>query len=419
MSRLTGSKKSANDQQTKHIPPEVTGNGKINVQSGDNRMLSADEASQKSAQLRLDYESLSKQHEQLKLEKKRLSSEKQALKNSVNMRESQILTLRPYSTRFTRNEAQSDFGFILESINSWVEEWTDKLVEETDFSKNWMDSLKYFPQVVNQLRQFLDSNPDLASAVGYTASDQDIISACIVRFIKNRIFGGIPCSIPSHTAGVLQNIENYMALCTARELDMSTRYSWRAQAYHALFSHPEYSEARQTGINTLSADLANIFRFLADSSNGADFIRSISSKIVEPSLNLYENFRRSNDEYYFETAEGTEPGTRMGQDLPGRRLREHLDDIDCRNAIKYNAKFQVEKLRKRPTDEELQAHLYFICSVTPALKVRGLRGKYGEEPETLVKEKVLVAWDPDNLRGRDPCILKTQTWLSRICSNQW
>ncbi|KAI0554890.1 hypothetical protein F4679DRAFT_595409 [Xylaria curta] len=380
-------------------------------------MLSACKAEHQYAQLRLDYERLSEKHEQLKLEQKRLSNEKQDLKNAVNMRESQILILRPYSTRYTRGQAQSDYEFLLDSIKAWVEEWTDKFIDNTDFSKHWMDSLNHFPQVTGQLRQFLGSNPDLASVVGYADSDQDIIFACIVRFIWERIFGAVPCDIPLCISEVLRDVENHMALCTAPELDSSAICSWRAQAFHALFSHPRYSAARQQGIDTLSADLTHIFGFLSNSSNNEEFVHSISSKIIEPSLSLYENFRRNNEEYFFETVECIKAGTSMSQDFPAGQLPELLKDLDCKNAVRCNAKFRVEKLKVKPTDEELRQHLYFICSITPALKVRGHRGNHGQEPETLLKEKVLVAWDPDNLRGRDPCMLKTKTWLSKVCSN--
>ncbi|KAI0487192.1 hypothetical protein F4859DRAFT_527322 [Xylaria cf. heliscus] len=333
------------------------------------------------------------------------------------MREAQILVLRPYRTSFTRDEAQNDFKQLLEDITIWVEEWTDKFLHDTEFPKRWMDSLKHFPHVINQLRQFLDSNPDLLSAIGYVDSDQDIISACIVRFIEKNIFGETPCSISPHAAGVMQNIEHNMLLCTTPKLDLSTRCSWRAQAYHALFSDRQYSDTRQRGIDALSAELAHMFRFISNSSDGVEFTRSISSKIIEPSLNLYENFRRSSEDYYFETAEWIKAGTTMNQDLADGGLRTRLDDLNCRNVVKHNAKFQVEKLKTKPTDEMLQNELYFICSTSPALKVRGLQGKYGEESVTLLKEKVLVAWDPDTLKGRDPRTLKTQTWLSRICSN--
>ncbi|KAI0458291.1 hypothetical protein F5B21DRAFT_500553 [Xylaria acuta] len=416
IARQTPSKRSANDQQTKRTPPEVAETGKINVQASNNGSLSACKGDQEYEKLRLDYESLSEQNQQLRVEQEQLSSEKKALKNAVNMRESQILVLRPYQTRFTRDDAQIDFKILLGSISSWVEKWTDELVDDTDLSKHWMDSLKYFPQAINQLRQFLDSNPDLSSAVGYPDSDQDIISACILRFIGQRMFEGIPCSIPSYIAEALQKIEHSMPRCSAPELDRSTICSWRAQAYHALFSDRQYSEARQKGINTLSEDLAHIFGFLSNDPNATEFICSISSNIIEPSLNLYENFRRSNEEYYFETAKSIKPGTRMSQDLPDGQLRGLLGDLDCRNAVRYNAKFQVEKLKTKPTDEALRNQLHFICSIAPALKVRGLQGNHGEEAETLFKEKVLVAWDPDTLHGRDPRVLKSQTWLSRTCS---
>ncbi|KAI0437835.1 hypothetical protein F4803DRAFT_570346 [Xylaria telfairii] len=409
--------KGTNNRRKGDIPLEVAENAETNVQASGNRSLSAYEGDQKFARLELDYKRLSKQHEKLRAEQNRLSNERQALKTAVSMRESQILVLRPYRTKFTRYEARRDFEDLLGSIKSWVEEWTDKFVDDKEFSKRWVDSLEYFPQVINPFRQFLDSNPDLSSAVGYNDSDQDILCACLIRFIRQKIFGELPCTIAPHTADVLRYIEHNMAFCTEPKLDMSTICSWRAEAYHALFSDRQYPDARQRGVVDLSAELVHILGFVSKSPNTVEFTRSISSKIIEPSFKLYENFRRSEEDYYFETAEWAKPGAQMSQNLPDGRLRELLGDLDCRNAVKSSGIFRVEKLETKTTDEELRNQLYFICSINPSLKVRGLRGNNGEESTTLLKERVLVAWDPDTLRGEDPRILKRQTWLSRICSN--
>ncbi|KAJ2998835.1 hypothetical protein NUW58_g201 [Xylaria curta] len=310
-----------------------------------------------------------------------LSTEKRALEETIAMREAQILALRPYRTDFTRAAARKGFDDLMEDIDHWVETWTDKFIVDKKFSQHWIESLKHFPQVIDQLQRFLNSNPDLLAAIGYEDSDQNIISACIA-------------------ADFLQRIEGGMTECTAPTLDPSAISSWRAQAYHALFSHPGYPKDRQAEIDAVSIELTEILQFCTNAPNNAEFVRSISSKIIEPSFNLYENFRRSNEEYCIETSDWVVPGARMGEKIPDGRLRGLLRNLNCLDAVGYNAELFVDEITA--TDEVLQNQLYFICSVRPALKVRGLQENYSGEPVTLVKEKVLVAWDPDLLHFGTP-----------------
>jgi hypothetical protein len=90
-------------------------------------------------------------------------------------------------------------------------------------------------------------------------------------------------------------------------------------------------------------------------------------------------------------------------------VKELMRTIDCVNVAKLNARFLVEKQLPEPTEQDLRTHLYFICSVFPALMARGTNGD-----EIVSREKVLVAWDPARLQGNDASQLKVQTWLASI-----
>ncbi|KAI0196429.1 hypothetical protein F4808DRAFT_474013 [Astrocystis sublimbata] len=342
-----------------------------------------------------------------------MEKEIQDLKDGIRKREAQIIVLRPYRTQFTREDAQKDFKTLLAGIRHWVEDWTDNLTDEANFPKEWMTALGNFPHVVNPLRELLEFNVDLKSAIGYPGSDQEILVACIVRFIMQSIFEGTPCGIKPHTAEILQSIEETMPACSNPGLEINNIWTWRAQAYHAMFSHPLYPEHRQRDIDVLSAELAQVLEFLPNLPNDGSILQSISSRIIEPAVSLNENFRRSNDNHYFETTSGFTPGARI-ENHAGRQTREFFEAFFCRNALKRCAKFRLEKLKTTPNVEEI----HFICSLIPALKARGLQGKYGVEVETVCNETIMIAWDTTNLRGRDPSTHKCQTWLSRTCSTK-
>ncbi|KAI3339628.1 hypothetical protein F4824DRAFT_487962 [Ustulina deusta] len=360
------------------------------------------------ANCKATYDELLEEHKQLKIEHEQLQSK-------ISTPTSSKLIIRPYRTGFTRSDARKGFEDLMRNIVIWVEKHTDKFMDDGEFPEQWLDSLKHFPQVATRFRQLLDFNPDLSAAVGYPDSDQDIVSACIMRWVWQRVFGDASCSISSDKTELLKNIEQTMSECTTPRLDITAIHTWHAQAHHALFSTPEYAKARQASIDALTEELAQILTFLSSPSKSDEFIGSISAKIIQPSMDLYENFRRSQEKYYIETSQWVKPGALMSHDLPDGRLQGLLNDLHCVNTAKYKAIFLVDQLNPRPTTEELQKQLHFICSICPALKVREFQRSGGREIETVCKESVLVAWDPERLQG-DPRTLKEKTWLSRVCS---
>ncbi|KAI1121718.1 hypothetical protein F5Y10DRAFT_271793 [Nemania abortiva] len=408
------------DEHEEHGKTGAPANGNENPSTTDDHLVSTqdyDNLLEEHSRSQRENERLQGEVSRLSGDNRNLESDNHNLKETIHMRDSQILILRPYRTGFTQENAKNGFEDLLQNIELWVEKWTDKLIDNEGFRNEWINSLHHFPRAVHKFQQLLSCNQDLLSTIGYVDSDQDIMSACILRFVRQKIFGDMPCGIVSRRVELLQEVESTLPLCTAPKLDMSAISSWRAQAYHALFSRPEYSEAREKAIDAVTSELANILGFLCGSSKWSGFISSISSEIIEPSVRLDENFRRTNEEYYFETAPWGEPGEEMGRSFPDGQLRELLGSLECFNAVKHNRKFLTDQLNPIPSAEEIRNRLHFISSLHPALKVRELRGKNKKGSVTLVKEKVLVAWDPKLPRGKSPATLKEETWLSRFSSN--
>ncbi|KAI0095717.1 hypothetical protein GGR51DRAFT_553857 [Nemania sp. FL0031] len=336
------------------------------------------------------------------------SSDHETSKDTINRLSDQILVLRPYRTAFNRENAQSAFENLLFSIEGWVERFTDMFIDDQRFANEHVRFVNQHRHILIQFQELLASNQDLSSAVGYPDNDQNILAALIFRYVEQRIFGQTPCGISPLMAELLQEIQNTLPHCTSPPVDMTAISAWRGQAYHALFSQPNYPEARQRGINALSSELADILRFICAPGGWPAFVRSISSKIIEPSVRLDENFRRAHEEYYFDTASWTEPGGNMSE----------LKGLLSVNAARFNAQMDVSELYPTPSMGQLREH--FICSLHPALKAKEVRklnqGENVRQSATLFKEKVLVAWDPETVQGRDPATMKQKTWLSRIAT---
>ncbi|TGJ83112.1 hypothetical protein E0Z10_g5647 [Xylaria hypoxylon] len=385
------------------------GNGKPNAQANNEGPVSTSSQGLINANMEASYIRLAEEFNMLKIEHERLQTE-------ISTLPSDKPTVRPYRTNFTRSDAQRGFEEFVTGVINWVDKWTDDFIVEKDFLRRFLEFFNNGPEIATRFRQFIHSNQDLLSAVGYPDTDQDILSACIVRFVWQRVFGEVSCSISSGTAESLKKIEHTMSLCTAPKINVPAIHAWRAQAYHAIFSDSEYSNTRQAGIDALTAELAQILGFIPESPKMSEFVQSIASEIIEPSLRLDENFRRAHEWYFIEKSDWTKPGALMGEGLSNGELRELLKNLDCTNTAKNRDIFQEEKLNPRPTPEELQKQLYFICSINPALKVRGFRKGSDQESTTIVKESVLVAWDPDRLQGGDPRTLKSETWLAKVCT---
>ncbi|KAI1292989.1 hypothetical protein F5Y03DRAFT_400225 [Xylaria venustula] len=349
-------------QKNDQSPHDGAHEGEPNKQTRNSRQI-PDFHEREIAHLQGTCDKLLEEHRQLKLEN-------QQLQGQVSRPSSNRLGIRPYRTNFTRNDAQNAFDQLMRNIDVWVENYTDKFMGDENFTENWVNSLKKNSDKVIRFQKLIqcESNRDLLSAVGYPDSDQNIVSACIVRFIWQKVLKEIPCGIPPHFVAMLKELELAMSSCTAPKLDTCAIHTWRAQSYHALFSHPDYSGTRQSSINALTEELEQILGFLSDPSRHDEFVRSISSRIIEPSLKLYEKFQTSHEKYSIETAQWIKPGPLMTQNLANEAVEEFLSNLYCVNVVGYNEVILVDELDPKPTNEELRKHLHFVCSTRPALK---------------------------------------------------
>ncbi|KAI0516889.1 hypothetical protein F5B22DRAFT_646236 [Xylaria bambusicola] len=316
-----------------------------------------------------------------------------------------------YSTNFRPYDAREGFHRILRNTQNWMEHWIErKLLSNDEVAARWLESLYYFPHVLTRFRNFLVSHPDIHAAVGYPGSDGAILVACVLRFVCQNIFGDLPCSISPQITQLLNTIEDSMSNCSHPRIDRSARRIWRAQANHALFTHPQHDIARQERINTYTLELAEIFAFVCTPHKKDKFLSSIAHMIIEPSFALYEDMSRSHLKYQVDWKAFS---TAM-HGLSTQGLERLVNETNCVNAANNNSQLTVADLRMNPNIQNPQKHIFFLCSIYPALKVDQFMGDNSEK-RTLVQERMLVAWDPSRIQG-DPSILKVNSWLVQVCS---
>ncbi|KAK5625081.1 hypothetical protein RRF57_000797 [Xylaria bambusicola] len=314
-----------------------------------------------------------------------------------------------YITNFRPHDARESFLRILQNIRTWIEHWIEtKLLSDGEVAARWLESLRYFPQVLTRFRNFMLANPDIYSAVGYPDSDGAILVACVVRFVCQNIFGALPCSLSPEATNLLNVIEDSMSNCNHPRIDRSARRIWRAQAHHALFTHPHHDGARQERINLYTTELAEIFAFVCKPAKREIFLNSIAQMIIEPSFALYEDMSRSHQTYHVEWKAFST------HDLSTQGLEELVKDTDCINAANNNSAFTIGDLRVNSSTHRYRKQLFFLCAIYPALRVEQLMGDESDQT-TLVQERILVAWDPSRIQG-DPSILKLNSWLVQVCS---
>jgi hypothetical protein len=159
-------------------------------------------------------------------------------------------------------------------------------------------------------------------------------------------------------------------------------------------------------------DLADILGFFIGPSDEDVFQKSISSKIIEPAIRLFEGFQTATDEYYFETSNWVNPGRRLSGSVPDSQVLGVINSLDCRNVARIMAAFKPTRLRPSPSIANLRKDLFFVCSLRPALVVRYKGEK--KNSEIVTQQRVLVAWDPAHLVGGDVTVRKTATWLSAV-----
>ncbi|KAI0419788.1 hypothetical protein F5X98DRAFT_384058 [Xylaria grammica] len=347
---------------------------------------------------------LLEEQRQLKARLNGIEDENRDLKVANEGYMQQILNLRPFEPDQKPYHLQVDFRDFSSHLDSWAFKWTARFFDSgEEYVNRWLSDMSSSKRVFLQFQESLQSIPDLYQAVGYPDTDLEIFTAWLLRFIWGRVFGDFTMK----PTGVLTAIEALMPQCKEPRLDMAAIQDWRGQAYHAVFTDPEYPQVRQRAIDVFSAALAETLAFIPEPSQKAAFTQSIPA-LFEPCFDIYEKCQRSDTNYYIDV---TYPTRQNVPDVVSRLFRK---EVYCLSTKRHTI-FTVDKLERQPTPVEVQQQLHIIFSIRPAFKMRDWKLTNGRE-RILQQERLFIAWDPDLVERGNPAQVKEETWLSRVCA---
>ncbi|RWA14849.1 hypothetical protein EKO27_g254 [Xylaria grammica] len=351
---------------------------------------------------------LLEEQRQLKVRLGDIEGENRELKVAREGYMQQIFKLRPFEPDQKPYDLEVDFRDFSYHLDNWAFKWTARFFDSgEEYVNRWLSDMSSSKQVFPQFQQSLQSVPDLYQAVGYPDADSEIFTAWLLRFIWGRVFGDFTMK----PTGVLTAIEALMPQCKEPRLDMSTILDWRGQAYHAVFTDPEYPQLRQRAIDVFSAALAETLAFIPEPSQKAAFTRSIPT-LFERCFDIYEKCQRSNADYYIDV---TYPTRQNVPDVVGRLFRKDVRCQSTRARAILTVDKLVDKLERQLTPVEVEQQLHIIFSIKPAFKMRSWKLYNGRE-QILQQEILCIAWDPDLVERGNPAQLKEETWLSRVCA---
>ncbi|KAI1324221.1 hypothetical protein F5Y16DRAFT_424155 [Xylariaceae sp. FL0255] len=348
-------------------------------------------------------------------------SQVQKLKDNISKQQDQILRLQPYQSELTPDKAKKYYKELSDSINQWVENWTDRFINDPEERNILIKFVRESPLAMKGLRQFLSvpENRDLASAIGEGSDhdvEQSLLSSVITRFIIQRVFQApISGAESQERVKVLDSIEKGLKEHSKPKIDVLAIRAWRAQAYHAMFNDPEYTRASDIWTQNLLDELDQILLFARMHHDRNIFLGDLAIKIITPAVNLRKLFEASTDEYYFESSKELIACNYLSPALGGSLI----DGVNFINVARANKRITRSSIAERNiTGEIFQDHFYVMCSASPAFLVREpLRGQDElQNPVTLCQERVLIEFDVADKKASRTVKEedKIPTWLTDI-----
>ncbi|KAI1485139.1 hypothetical protein F5X96DRAFT_691314 [Biscogniauxia mediterranea] len=340
-------------------------------------------------------------HQKKELNKKvsNLRSENRHLEEANRISEAHIFSLQSYRPEFTTAEAGQMYKELVYGVTEWVEDWAESISKANFGPRPSPLQTKRRPQVHEKFKLLINQHRDLKLSITFPDIDQEILAASIVRFLIEKVFSTTFSGTSENRFEAIMSLEESMQRHMDPKADLIAARIWRAQACRSLIAHPDYIADRQDQVNALASQLFVLLEFISKGPKDI-FEDSIRSTIVEPAVRLQERFLSESSLFYLSTdPRSPEPGTTIGSTLSDESLSSYLRGKDFVDIAKCNRKLVLDKLEPPPSAADIRENLWIMCSMYPALMTRRV-GKKDDfwEPETLFKEKMLVAWAPGQVR---------------------
>lgn len=305
------------------------------------------------------------------------------------------------------------------SVSDWVQKHVAPVADDDDKRKKFDGIARRKPSVISLLRGYLLRHGDLVHGTMFPDTDVDVVIAIVMRFLQDNIFERGCVNEPA--GQVISAIEVALQNCVEPKrgewsilganfrssdafpsiLDQFAIRTWRAEAFTAVLSTPDYATMRKQRLEELTTVLCNGMKLFCQvvGRNLDTVYSSCMEVVVKPALELNEKFLTSTHHFYLNLR------TYINRDHNGNLkmsndFAKDLDKITCENVLKNRRIIHVGKPDEQLVKDCIEGSFVNILTVAPGLHMRQVGRRDTIEPPAVIrKQHVLVAYDGQ--KGRD------------------
>ncbi|CAJ2509272.1 Uu.00g142980.m01.CDS01 [Anthostomella pinea] len=323
----------------------------------------------------------------------------------------------------TPDDAKEDYDGLLYSIKSWVEDWTDRFIDDGQACDESIKRVRQNPAVVSDFKKLLAEFGDITNAIslGYSEVDQSLIIALVIRYLALKIFRTTLCGIMPDALFVIAEIEKSIPLTadknstlqfrTQLSSDIVTIRIWRAQTMNFLMAHADDKTARTNVIEGLLDQLYGFFKFIPTPGREKACRESIRTDLIEPAFKLHEKFMTSSVLYSLSAEDQLFSGARINPGLAMDKidpLLKTLEYLDAHNQTPLTAATLTPKI----SIGQVRKDLLKLLTVRPGIIWSyALTGTNFEAPKLTYQASATVNWTPDEKKKKRQVPTEEQTWL--------
>lgn len=177
-------------------------------------------------------------------------------------------------------------------------------------------------------------------------------------------------------------------------IDLTRARRWASQAKLAILKNCSYVNAvRVTFSNLLVHQLMQEMPLIWSANTEVsetthEVMIFLRDKLISPAIELQDDIICAFDKFTIGTNNYKHSDQSDTSDF-----YDNLQNLDCKNVGKGPRRFRPDKMKPKPTNEDIRNNLRQICPTTPSLVLRETNNNDFGPPITLVKQEFLVAWD--------------------------
>ncbi|KAH8900891.1 hypothetical protein GQ53DRAFT_132698 [Thozetella sp. PMI_491] len=365
----------------------------------------AEQAERSVTEIDMQTRGLSESMDVLKRENKKLETE-------LDEARSHIFSLQPYRKDLTPDEVGREFEDLIDSVTDWVIKLMGPIAEDSARMDDIVAQAKKKSESSHMIRKMMHKHGDIANGTMFPDTDIDIVNAIVMRFVYEKIFEETLYGTQKDLVAVLTFIEGSMTTNVKPTRDLIARRTWRAEAYSAIISSPDFAQAREKRLEELTIELLTILAPFYKSKDYTKNCYSAQDAIIRRAIALQEKLITSTHHFYLDLDPYIVWNQRRELEISGEFLKNlHEGNLHCENILANRKAFVLAKLDPKPTPEQLVQGLTLVATVAPGLYMRRVgKGDTINDAIMVRKQHVLVAWGDQEKRkrlldGADPTLM--------------